>query len=291
MAYLAQMRRAIDFIEDRLDGELSIATVAAEVGLSRWHFQRIFKALTNETIHTYIRSRRLATALDMLARSDAKILEIAVATGFQSQAAFTRAFKQSFGITPAAYRKLGDRGRFVHKVRFDAEYLVHLRHGVSPEPCLAERQAMQVVGLRTEIYGADSDKNNIAERLPPLWAAFLERMDEVPHMVRGACYGVIEPVSETSEHLAYVAGIEVDRVDELPSPMVAVEVAASQWATFEHRGRTSTLDHTVNYIYSSWLLRTEHHHTQGPDLEIYGSAYEDDSDDSVLHYAIPVSRA
>lgn len=289
MAYLAQMKRAINFIEDRLGGELSIAAVASEVGLSRWHFQRIFKALTNETIHTYIRSRRLATALDMLARSDAKILEIAIATGFQSQAAFTRAFKQSFGITPAAYRKLGDRGRFVHKVRFDADYLVHLRHGVSPEPRLVDRPAMRVVGLRTEIYGADSDKNNIAERLPPLWAAFLERLGEVDHAVRGCCYGVIEPVSETSEHLAYVAGIEVEGAGALPDGMVAVEVPGARWATFEHHGRTSTLDHTVNYIYSTWLLGADRRHTQGPDLEIYGQHYKDDSDESLLHYAIPIS--
>lgn len=289
MAYLAQMKRAIDFIEDRLGDELSIAAVASEVGLSRWHFQRIFKALTSETIHTYIRSRRLATALDMLARSDAKILEIAIATGFQSQAAFTRAFKQSFGITPAAYRKLGDRGRFVHKVRFDADYLVHLRHGVSPEPEIVDRPAMRVVGLRTEIYGPDSDKNNIAERLPPLWAAFVERLGEVGNAVRGCCYGVIEPVSESSEHLAYVAGIEVEGPGALPDEMVAIEVPSARWATFEHHGRTSALDHTVNYIYSTWLLGGQHRHTQGPDLEIYGQQYEDDSDESLLHYAIPIS--
>ena len=288
MAYLAQMKRAIDFIEDRLDAELSIAAVAAEVGLSRWHFQRIFKALTNETIHTYIRSRRLATALDLLARTDTKILEIAMSTGFQSQAAFTRAFKQAFGITPAAYRRIGDRGRFVHKMRFDAEYLVHLRHGVSPEPELVERPAMRVVGLRTEIYGPDSDKNNIAERLPPLWAAFVARMSEVPDAVPGCCYGVIEPVSEESEHLSYVAGIEVRGEPTLPADMVTVDVPGGTWATFAHHGRTATLDHTVNYVYSSWLLRSDRRHSLGPDLEIYGPQYVEDSDASVIHYAIPL---
>ncbi|MEC5161821.1 hypothetical protein ACFDR9_002773 [Janthinobacterium sp. CG_23.3] len=47
---------------------------------------------------------------------------------------------------------------------------------------------MHLVGMRTSFFGADSEKNNIAERLPPLWQQFLTRLSEIEHTVGGTCY-------------------------------------------------------------------------------------------------------
>ncbi len=79
---------------------MPLANVAAEVGLSQWHFQRIFKALTGDTLKAYIRSRRLSMALDRLLTTKLRVLDVAVLGGFESQEAFGRAFKQAFGLTP-----------------------------------------------------------------------------------------------------------------------------------------------------------------------------------------------
>jgi AraC family transcriptional regulator len=51
----------------------------------------------------------------------------------------------------------------------------------------------------------------------------------------------------------------------------------------------SHLDHTVNYVYSTWLAQSGRRHTYGVDLEMYGSEYHPTSLDSVIYYAIPVS--
>ena len=96
--YLEQVQRAVDFIETRLDEDLSLSEVAKVAGISQWHFQRIFKALSNETLKTYIRSRRLASSLDRLLTSKLRILDIALLAGFESQEAFARAFKKAFGV-------------------------------------------------------------------------------------------------------------------------------------------------------------------------------------------------
>ena len=122
MNYLDEVQRGIDYIEANLDAEIELAEVARRAGISQWHFQRIFKALTNETLKTYIRSRRLANALDKLANTRERILEIALASGFETQESFTRAFKLAFGVTPASYRRFGSRFQFLRKVQFDASY-------------------------------------------------------------------------------------------------------------------------------------------------------------------------
>lgn len=64
---------------------------------------------------------------------------------------------------------------------------------------------------------------------------------------------------------------------------------ASGTAKFTHSGQVEHLDRTVNYIYSSWLLRSGMRHTYDCDLEIYGPQYRPNSDDSLIHYAIPVA--
>ena len=73
MHYLKQVQRGIDFIEEHLDFDIQSAEVARRAGISHWYFQRIFKALTNETLKTYIRSRRMANALNKLSGSDQRI--------------------------------------------------------------------------------------------------------------------------------------------------------------------------------------------------------------------------
>ncbi len=288
MDYLGQVQRAIDFIEDNLDADIELAEVARQAGISQWHFQRIFKALANETLKTYIRSRRLAGALDRLAFTKERILEIAMASGFETQESFTRAFKLAFGVTPADYRRHSHRFQFLRKVRFDGDYLRHLHRHISLEPEMIEQPERLYVGLPTRIFGVDSDKNNIASKLPALWATFVERAGEVPDNDSDSLYGIVRQTPELTDELEYLAVAKVSRIGALPRGMVGIRLPASKYALFTHRGPVGGLDRTVDYIYSSWLARSGLRHTYGADIESYGPDYRPDSDESVVRYAIPV---
>jgi AraC family transcriptional regulator len=287
--YLRQVQRGIDFIEAHLDEEIPLGSVARHAGVSAWHFQRIFKGLTGDTLKSYIRARRLAMALDALLGEDACILAIALASGFESQAAFTRAFKAAFGTTPAKYRSTRPRFGYVRKMPIDRNYIEHIHENVASEPELRRLPSTRFVGLRTTFYGVESDKCNLGEKLPPLWDAFLRRIDEVPRREPGQGYGVIRP-SPSSEKLEYWACVATPTRGKLPRGMVETIVPAATYAVFAHRGLPSELHRTVNYIYASWLLRSKMRHTYGPDLELYGQDYIPDSVRSIIRYAIPVAR-
>lgn len=286
--YLQRIQRGIDFVEAHLDTEIELSDVAKAAGLSQWHFQRVFRALTNETLKTYIRSRRFAKALDQLLATKLPILDIALAAGYETQESFTRAFKLCFGLTPGQYRVFGGRSLFVKKVEIDAEYLRHIHRNVSLVPEVYEQRAMQMVAVRTLFYGIDSEKNNLARKLPPLWDSFLSRLAEVPHAVPGACYGVLNPVRESSDQLQYFAAIEVRQIGALPAGMLALDVPGARYARFSHQGPAKGIDNTVNYIYSSWLLSAGAVHTGGMDLEVYGARYHPTAENSLMHYAIPI---
>jgi AraC-like DNA-binding protein/predicted transcriptional regulator YdeE len=288
--YLERIEQGVDYIETRLDQDLALADVAKAAGVSQWHFQRLFKALTGETLKTYIRSRRLAASLERLLDTNLRVLDIALLAGFESQEAFARAFKQAFGLTPQKYRALRDKSLFLKKPRFDDEYLQQLHRNVSLTPQIDEQAPLLLVGLRTVFYSVDSDKNNIGSELPPLWAAFLARLAEIANTVPGVCYGVVRQEQADSERLEYHAAIAVTHLTVPPEGMVSLTVPGGTYARFEHRGYAPLIDHTVSYAYASWLPRSGRRHTYAPDLEIYGAGYHPTSPDSVFHYAIPISN-
>lgn len=288
--YLERIQRGIDFAEERLDEDLSLAEIARAAGLSQWHFQRIFKSLSGETLKTYVRSRRMALALDRLLTTELRILDIALLAGFESQETFTRAFKTTFNMTPSAYRKLGKGKLFLKKLRLDEEMLEHLGGNVSREPEIYRQPAMTLVGCHTLFYGRDSEKNNIGDKLPPLWDQFIARVDEIRNARPGVCYGVLRQLREDADQLEYWAAIEVRDLplQDIPEGMVRVEVPAATYARFEHRGPAAAIDHTVSYAYSTWLIKSGRRHSYGMDLEFYDDRYDAMSDDSVISYAIPL---
>jgi AraC family transcriptional regulator len=289
--YLRQVQRGIDYIEAHLDSEIASADVARHAGISHWHFQRIFRALTNETLKTYIRSRRFAGALERLSATDGRILDIALSAGFETQESFTRAFKKAFDVTPAHYRKHHVRFPFLRKIRFDEDYLRHLHQGISLEPELYDQRTLALVGMRTRFFSVDSEKNNIADKLPSLWSAFLARLPEIQHRVPGMCYGVVHQTREKTDELEYHAVTEVATVGPVPDGMVLVQLPAARYARFTHKGEVAQVDLTVSYIYSSWLARSGMRHTYGADLELYDARYHPESELSEIDYAIPVERS
>lgn len=286
MASVEQMQRGIDFIEDHLEEDIVLARVAQAASMSQWHFQRVFKALTGDTVKTYIRSRRMSLALKRLAETDMRIIEIAVAAGFESQEAFTRAFRQAFALTPAQYRKVGKRNQFPKKVQLTPEYLESLRFHVSRDPAIERFERLFLAGLATAYYGEGSEKNNIAERIPALWGEFLPRWEQARPSLGNIGYGVIEQTLD-EDRLTYTAAAPLVG-SAGPAGMTLMDIPAAEYAVFEHRGAVARLDHTVSYAYSTWLLSSGRRHSGGPDLEIYGAKYHPTSDQSVIQYAMPL---
>ena len=288
MNNLTQVQKGIEYIEDNLDFDISLKQVALIACMSQWHFQRIFKALTNETLKTYIRSRRLANSLNKLLTSNERIIDIAVTAGYESQESFTRAFKQVFEMTPNEYRKLGDKSLFMKKIQFNRSYIRHINKNISLEPEIIIQKTMKLIGMKTNFYSIASEKNNIAETLPPLWNKFLSRLNEIDFIVPNMCYGIVQQTSEKSESLEYFAVAEVTKISDIPKGMESIELPETQYAKFTHKGLVKDLDNSVNYIYSSWLLKSDFTHTYAADLEFYGDKFDQLSTQSEMHYAIPI---
>jgi AraC family transcriptional regulator len=101
----ARVTRIVRMIESRPDAQHGLTALAREVRLNRYHFLRIFQELTGLTPHQYVLRSRLRRAATRLVLEPARVLDIALDSGFGDVSNFNHAFRAEFGVSPRAYRK------------------------------------------------------------------------------------------------------------------------------------------------------------------------------------------
>lgn len=97
--------RAIERLRSDSDADVSLAALAAEAGLSRFHFCRAFKDSTGLSPHAWLRQHRLEQAMNMLRDSEVSVVSIAATLGYSSQTAFAAAFRKLTGESPSDWRR------------------------------------------------------------------------------------------------------------------------------------------------------------------------------------------
>ena len=94
------------YVREHTDEELNREVLAAVAGFSVPHFHRIFTAHVGENIASYVRRVRLERAGRKLRMGAVDITQVALAAGYDTHAAFSKAFKQHFGLSPSEFRQL-----------------------------------------------------------------------------------------------------------------------------------------------------------------------------------------
>ena len=107
MDWQSRMNSAVGYIEANLTGEISPAAAARIAGCSEWEFLRLFSFLAHVSLGEYIRGRRLTLAGYELQNTGEKVIDIAMKYGYDSAAAFSRAFSQMHGCSPSSARSEG----------------------------------------------------------------------------------------------------------------------------------------------------------------------------------------
>jgi AraC family transcriptional regulator len=105
--YDERLQEVKQYIRDHIDEPLNREVLADVAGFSVPHFHRIFTAHIGENILNYVRRMRLERAGRKLRMGAVDITEVALAAGYDSHAAFSKAFKQQYGISPSEFRDLG----------------------------------------------------------------------------------------------------------------------------------------------------------------------------------------
>lgn len=104
---VSSIETVIDYIESHLDGKLELEAVSKAIHYSKYHLHRMFSDTVGMTIHDYVVRRQLTEAAKFLVFTEKPIIEISLICGYESQQAFTAAFKCMYKMPPAEYRDSG----------------------------------------------------------------------------------------------------------------------------------------------------------------------------------------
>ncbi|HIK39474.1 helix-turn-helix domain-containing protein [Thermoleptolyngbya sp. M55_K2018_002] len=99
-----QLLQVLDYLNDHLDQEIKLADLANLLGISQFHFSRLFKQSVGLSPYQYLLQQRIETAKRLLKQTDDSIMEIALSCGFNSHSHLTQQFRKLTGITPSRYR-------------------------------------------------------------------------------------------------------------------------------------------------------------------------------------------
>ncbi len=104
--YIKRIYKVLSYIDEHLEADLTLEKVSAIAFYSPFHLHRLFKAITNETLNTYITRKRIErTALMLIHNNEYSIAQIAEKYGFKNDSTYSRTFRKIYNQSPSAFRK------------------------------------------------------------------------------------------------------------------------------------------------------------------------------------------
>lgn len=284
MNYLKNVQNAVNYIEANLNDSLELKMVAREAGCSLFHFHRIFQAMSGFTLKEYIRKRRLAEAAGELRKTKKGILEIALDYGYESQEAFTRAFRKETGRTPGDFRKT--RSSFRSFPVFDINPKTKKGDIIMTEPKIIKKEGFLVIGPAT---GTTTEDEENFKRIPNFWRECIQNRfyESIPGTKeKSPLYGIC--LDQKGKKFTYMIAVEVNSLEAVPDNMIGREIPKARYAVFTAKGPvTQSVQDMTRYIYGEWISGSGYTLAETPDFELYDERYNE-GDDCEVDIYVPV---
>jgi len=271
-------QKALWFIENHLGDPLTLDEIADIAGVSRFHLVRAFTAATGLPVMRYVRARRLSEAARALAKGAPDILNLALEADYGSHEAFTRAFRDHFGVTPEAVRDAKCFGtlRLQEPIMMDST----ARDDLQP-PRFETCKPLLIAGLG-ERYSWES-----GAAIPGQWQRFHQSVADIPDRLGQVAYGVCCN-GDDSGNFDYVAGVEVSDFSRLPLEFQRVRIPEQKYAVFTHGEHISTIRRTIGTIWTHWLPASGLKAADAPSFERYDQQFDSVTGNGGLEIWVPV---
>lgn len=267
------IEQSLNFIEKNLGESIQTETLADLACLSPFYYQRLFKRLVKKPVQEYIKLRRLAKAAEILDNPECRIIDAAMECGFSSHANFTRAFKETYHITPEDYRKSSIMLNTFDKPEISMGYVL-VDEGV---PLITENIVLEIQRrtlTEAETYLGYEGDVNISGQIPAgestgidipglLWQQFHDKKDEIAGAFQndielGMCYGA-DPASGTFKYFAGGLALRDCACTPPAEGMTVQSLAAGEYIVCRVEAEsfkelvTTALNQANKYLFATWL--------------------------------------
>ena len=255
------------YIEAHRDEPLTVAELASVAGFSPYHFSRLFTARFGESVMGYVRLCRLqAASLRLTGDAPPPLAELAFDCGFESQEAFTRAFRREFGVPPGQFKRDAlKQPKPFREIVMPASAKVEMLKDLVP------RDTFTVAGV-----GALFTNEN-KSGIPGLWPRLI-RVLPLTGQADARTYGVCKMEDSQEAVLKYIAGVEVTGEAPLPDGFERIALGAHRYAVFRLTLDGSPLhpqmQAAMGKIWGELLPQSGLKTVPAPDFELYPSDFE-----------------
>lgn len=250
--------KALWFVESHFGDAITLDDIADAAGVSRFHVTRAFAEATGMSVVRYLRARRLTEAARGLAGGAEDILAVALDAGYGSHEAFTRAFREQFGLTPEAVRERGsvEELEIMEPIRMEEKIIDGLE-----KPRVVEGEALLIAGLGERYNGATS------AGIPSQWQRFVPWLGDA-RVSYGVCCN-----QDDEGNFDYICGIEVPDFSKVPSEWARLRIGPRKYLVFTHKGHISGIRSAFNTIWNKGLPESGFKAADAPLFERYDERF------------------
>jgi AraC family transcriptional regulator len=271
--------RALWVMERNSNQALSLREIADACGVSRSHLAAAFGTASGQPVMKYLRARRLSAAAQALAAGATDILTVALDSGYASHEAFTRAFRDHFGVTPDSLRERGTLEGLatVSPIEFKLPADVRIA-----SPHIVTEPMLRFVGLAQPCSFGETAK------IPAQWQRFMEFYEAVDHKRAEIPVGIAQPADDDGR-FTYMCAVEVSRFGARPKLLTEIEIPSRTYAVFDHSGHVSTIYATYTAIWNEALPATGRALENSPVLERHNPTFDPRTGEGGLTLWIPLA--
>ncbi|MBQ6233172.1 MAG: AraC family transcriptional regulator [Clostridia bacterium] len=277
MDWVKTVNHAIDYMENHLTDEITLADIAKDAHLSAFHFQRAFTLLTGMSPAEYLRKRRLSQAGADLLNGDEKVIDVAMKYCYDSPESFTKAFTRFHGFSPMQVKK-GSPIQFMNR------YTVRL---TIEGGCIMEYKIEQWEAMDLLVHAKDFHAETSEKEVPKFWDEYYE--NEAYRKIPGYL-GVCAQQKTDSDEFRYGIGCKASDVNGVPEGFEIIHIPAYTWAVFTCVGpMPDAIQAMWERIYKEWLPVSDYELIPDYDIENYLPG-DPSSKDYVSEICIPVRK-
>ena len=253
--YGRRIARVTDHIAENLDAELDVERLASVANFSPFHFHRIYREATGETVADTVRRLRLHRAAVELLRDDAPLERVARRAGYGTLAAFSRAFSSDYGVPPGTYRL---RGRLLPpSPKRDTDSGVTYAVEIAP-----------FKGVHLAAITHHGDYQTIGSAFEKVYAwATARNLAGLTTRSIGIYYH--DPLTTPLKELRSEAGLVVSGKTALDGEFHSVEIPPLLCASVLHKGPYAELEAPYRYLFRDWLPQSGRDPADHPCFEEY----------------------